>query len=149
MLLFFKKLFLLETLTKITPVCKENLCKHSLVSQFVWDKKNSCSSFTCHLSCKLSEIIVENVSVTFRVTTEWLLIFFIFTLTITILACFTRKKSKIVQGICTHAFTKASPSTPWEVYSFLQMPPFNCFWLCQELMHPYFFCSIPWSLSCR
>ena len=37
----------------------------------------------------------------------------IFTLTITILACFIRKKRKIVQGICTHTFTKASPWTPW------------------------------------
>ena len=36
----------------------------------------------------------------------------IFTLTITILAYFIRKKRKIVQGICTHTFTKASSWTP-------------------------------------
>ena len=35
----------------------------------------------------------------------------IFTIANIILACFIRKKSKIVQGICTHSFTKALPWT--------------------------------------
>ena len=35
----------------------------------------------------------------------------IFTLTITVIACFTRKKKKIVRGFRNHTFTKASPWT--------------------------------------
>ena len=75
----------------------------------------------------------------------------IFTLTITILACFIRKKRKIVQGICTHTFTKALPWTPWRGGGGrdLQLTPdaqlLNRFWLFQKPMRPYFFCIIPWS----
>ena len=45
----------------------------------------------------------------------------IFTLMITVLACCTWKKTKFVSGLCTHAFTRASPWTPWG--GGLQLPP--------------------------
>ena len=71
----------------------------------------------------------------------------IFTLTITILACFIRKKRKIVQGICTvhQGITLDSiEGKGWGAYSSPWTPSFNRFWLFQEPMHPYFFCIIPW-----
>ena len=43
---------------------------------------------------------------------------------------------------------------PLEDLKLPQSPCFNCFWFCQELMHPYFFCIIPcqttlhWKKSC-
>ena len=59
----------------------------------------------------------------------------IFTLTVTVITCFIRKKqNKIVQGFRTHTFTKGSP---W-IFSF------NRFWLRQKPMSPYFFSIIPW-----
>ena len=61
----------------------------------------------------------------------------IFTLTITILACFIQ--NKIVWGLHTHAFTRASPWTTWVAYSSPQTPSCNHFWLCQKLVRPYFF----------
>ena len=66
----------------------------------VWDKRNNCSYFSCYLLPKLSEIIVENLSITlFRVTTTIADIFYpIFILTITILACFIRKKKQSCSG---------------------------------------------------
>ena len=67
----------------------------------------------------------------------------IFTLKIAILAHFIRgKKTKIVWGLLTHAFTRASPWTPWGAYSSPQTPSCNHFWLHQKLMHQYFFCII-------
>ena len=42
------------------------------------------------------------------------------TVTITVLAYFTRKK--IVQGLCTHAFTRTSPWVLWELTA-LPIPP--------------------------
>ena len=113
----------------------------------MFEIKYNCSYFSCYLLPKLSEIIVENKSITlFRVTTVNADIFYpIFTQTITILVCFIReKKSKTVQEICTHTFTKALTWTPCGAYSLPQTLSFNCFWLFQELMHPYFFCIIPW-----
>ena len=54
---------------------------------------NNCSYFSCYLFRKLSLIIVENVIITlFRVTTD---IFNpIFTLSVTVLACFIQKTKK-------------------------------------------------------
>ena len=42
------------------------------------------------------------------------------TVTITVLAYFSRKK--IVQGLCTHAFTRTSPWALWELTA-LPIPP--------------------------
>ena len=59
-------------------------------------------------------IIVENVSIAlFRVTTGWLLIFLPYIHpNIHRFSLFYTKK-KIVRILCTHAFTRASPWTPW------------------------------------
>ena len=67
----------------------------------MFEIKNNCSYFSFYLFRKLNEIIVENVSITlFRVTTEWLLIFStLYSPTITILACFIRKKKQNCLGV--------------------------------------------------
>ena len=59
----------------------------------------------------------------------------IFTLTITVLACFTQK-NKVVRGFHTHDFIKASPWTLWGAVT----PPDPS---CNQPMRPYFFCFIP------
>ena len=77
-------------------------------------KTNNCAYFSCYLFCKLSEIIVENVSITLLwVTTEWLLIFLPYIhLNDHCFSVFFTKK-KIVRVFCTHTFTKTLPWTPW------------------------------------
>ena len=59
-----------------------------------------------------------------------------FTLTITILACFIRKKAKLFRGFAPTGSPRHRPGPP-------RPPSFNRFWFCQELMRPYFFCIIP------
>ena len=61
--------------------------------------------------------------------------------TITILACFTWKKN--VWGFTPMPSLRHRPGPPGG----LTAPPnpnCNCFWCCQKLMCPYFFCIIPW-----
>ena len=93
--------------------------------------KNNCPYFTCYLFHKRSEIIVENVSITlFRVTTMVADIFYpIFTLTITILACFTRKQVKLFRGFSPTLSPRHRPRPPGGAYSSPQSPSFNRFWL--------------------
>ena len=73
----------------------------------MFEIKYNCSYFSCYLLPKLSEIIVENKSITlFRVTTVNADIFYpIFTQTITILVCFIReKKAKLFRRFApTHS----------------------------------------------
>ena len=56
------------------------------------------------------------------------------------------EKIQIFWELCTHAFTRVSPWTPWEAYSTPQTPSCNLFWLRQKPMRPYFFCIISWTL---
>ena len=66
----------------------------------------------------------------------------IITLTITILACFVRKKTKLYRGFAPMLSPRHRPGPP--AYSPPQTPSFNCFWLCLEPKRPYFFCIILW-----
>ena len=62
----------------------------------------------------------------------------IFTLTITVLACFIREK-KLFEVFAP------TPSTSCRRGPGVTAPPScNRFWLCQKPMRPYFFCIIPW-----
>ena len=69
-----------------------------------------------------------------------------FTLLITILACFLRKKSKIVQAFAFMHFPRHRPGPPRG----LKAPPdpsFNGFWLCQGPMHHIFSALSPENIS--
>ena len=59
--------------------------------------------------------------------------------TITVLACFIRKKKQSFSRVSHPCLPKASPWTPRGAYSSRQIPSSNCFWLCQKPMRPYFF----------
>ena len=72
----------------------------------------------------------------------------IFTLTITILTCFIRKKKEncsgdlhphVHQGIALDSIEGGGGA-----YSSPRTPSFNHFWLFQEPMRPYFFCILPY-----
>ena len=64
----------------------------------------------------------------------------IFTLTITILVCFVRKKQNCL-GDLHPRFHQGIALDP--LLTAPQIPSFNRFWLCVELKRPYFFCIIP------
>ena len=65
----------------------------------------------------------------------------IFTLTITVLACFIQKNCLGLLPSPRHC------PGPLEVLQLPQTPSCNRFWLGQKLMRPYFFCIIPWLRS--
>ena len=73
----------------------------------------------------------------------------IFTLTITVLACFIQKK-KIVQRFVPMPSPGHRPRPPGGrgVTAPLQTLSCSCFWLFQKLMRPYFFCIIPVMFNC-
>ena len=60
----------------------------------------------------------------------------IFTLTITVLACFTQKKTKLCGGFTPMTSPKHRPGPSGE----LTAPPDPS---CNQPMRPYFFCIIP------
>ena len=76
------KLFYIYSVYKNYQILSLQLSSISRVSQTISNKlinthdflvsRNNCSYFSCYLFCRLSLIILENVSITFRVTTEWL-----------------------------------------------------------------------------
>ena len=66
----------------------------------------------------------------------------IFTLTITVLACFIQKKQKQKKNWGLHPHQGISLD-PLRGLQLPQIPSCNCFWLCQKPVHPYFFCIIP------
>ena len=66
----------------------------------------------------------------------------IFTLTITILASFVRKKAKLCRGFAPMLSPRHRPGPPGYNPP-PQTPSFNRFWLCLEPKRPYFFCIIP------
>ena len=67
----------------------------------------------------------------------------IFTLTITILACFVKKKEKLFSGFASMLSPRHCPGPPAYSPPLPQTPNFNRFWLCLEPKRPYFFCVIP------
>ena len=127
------KLFYIYSVYKNYQILSLQLSSISRVSQTISNKlinthdflvsRNNCSYFSCYLFCRLSLIILENVSITFRVTTEWLH----FRPYIHPIDHHFTKKKKNLGGFGP---TRASSSTPCGL---------NPFWLCQKPMHPYFF----------
>ena len=51
-----------------------------------------------------------------------------FTLTITILACFIRKKAKLFRDLHTHVYHIFTKASPWPPGGTPTQPNFNCFW---------------------
>ena len=99
---------------------------------------NNRSYFSRYLFRKLSLILVENVRITlFRVTTEWLLIFSTLYSPHRFSVFYTKKE---FGGL---APTRATPWTPWRVYSSPHTPSCKK----KKTMRPYFFWIIPWLLT--
>ena len=96
--------------------------------------------FSSYLFRKLSEIMVENLSITlFRVTTEW------YFLPYTILACCMKKKSKIVQGFACTCSPRHWPGPPGGL-KLHQDPQLQLFLALPKTDAPIFFPYYPLNL---